>query len=123
MGDPANRDQAPQGEDQGITFLGSGADPALFRQILALGLERYGSDRATYHVSAEASRVPRPDELADDELAGVLDTFDGREVLHVTFGSALDEYGQRLMRALDSHEEEYYAALETHFLRHLAAFK
>lgn len=101
----------------------AGVDPALFRQILALGLERYDSDRATYHVSAEASRVPRPDELADDELAGVLDTFDGREVLHVTFGSALDEYGQRLMRALDSHEEEYYAALETHFLRHLAAFK
>ncbi|HSJ52399.1 MAG TPA: tagaturonate epimerase family protein, partial [Anaerolineae bacterium] len=101
----------------------AGVEPSLFRQVLALALERYDVDRATYHVSAEAGRVPRPDELADDELAGVLDTFDGREVLHVTFGSALDRYGRRLLQVLDAHEEEHYAALETHFLRHLAAFK
>jgi hypothetical protein len=100
----------------------AGVEPALFRQILALALKRYDVDRATYHVSAEASRVPRPEELADDELAGLLDTFDGRVVLHVTFGSALDQYGRPLLQVLDAHEEEYYAALEAHFVRHLAAF-
>jgi tagaturonate epimerase len=99
------------------------ANPSLFRQILALGRERYEVDRATYHVSAEASRVPRPEDLADDELAGVLDTFDGRTVLHVTFGSALDRYGRQLLQILDAHEEEHYAVLEAHFVRHLEAFR
>jgi tagaturonate epimerase len=98
------------------------ADPAMFRHILGLARERYAVDRATYHVSAEASRVPGPDQLADDELASVLNTFDGRSVLHVTFGSALDRFGRDLLQILDAHEEEHYAVLETHFLRHLEAF-
>jgi hypothetical protein len=108
----------------------AGIDPALFRDILAFALERYDQDRATYHVSADASRVPRPDQLTDDELASVLDQFDGRQVLHVTFGSVLtatDEAGgyrfrDRLLEALESDEEAYYAALDAHFERHLAPF-
>ena len=97
-------------------------DPGFFREILELARARYEEDRATYHVSAELGKVPPPDELADDELAGVLDQFDGREVLHVTFGSVLDRYGDRLRETLDAHEEAHYAALEAHFQRHLAPF-
>lgn len=97
-------------------------DPELFREILALARERYGEDRATYHVSADVGKVPAPDSLADEALASVLDTFDGREVLHVTFGSVLDAYGDRLKAVLDAHEEEHYAALEAHFVRHLTPF-
>jgi hypothetical protein len=101
----------------------AGVDPGFFREILTLALERYEVDRATYHVSAERDKVPLPDELADDELAGVLDLFDGREVLHVTFGSVLDRFGDRLLAALDADEEAHYAALEAHFRKHLAAFE
>jgi len=101
----------------------AGTDPALFRQILAFALQRYDEDRATYHVSADPAQVPPPEALADGQLAGVLDLFDGREVLHVTFGSVLDRYGQQLMAALDANEEAHYAALEAHFRRHLAPFK
>ena len=97
-------------------------DPALFRQILALARERYNRDRATYHVSAEVARVPAPDALTDAELPDLLDRFDAREVLHVTFGSVLDRFGPRFREALDVHEEAHYAALETHFRRHLAPF-
>jgi hypothetical protein len=92
------------------------------RKILAFALERYDEDRATYHVSAEPHRVPRPDEVADVDLARVLDQFDGREVLHVTFGSVLSLFGKELLAALDEHEEAYYDALEAHFDRHLAFF-
>jgi hypothetical protein len=95
---------------------------AIYREILALALERYDEDRATYHVSADASKVPQPDELADGDLAGVLDLFDGREVLHVTFGSVLDRYGDRLLVALDAHEEAHYEALKVHFEKHMAPF-
>lgn len=98
-------------------------DPDFFREILTLALARYDQDRATYHVSAEAAKVPLSKELADDQLAGVLDLFDGREVLHVTFGSVLDHFGTRLLTVLDTSERVYYAALETHFVKHFAPFE
>jgi hypothetical protein len=97
-------------------------DPPLFREILAFAHERYGEDKATYHVSADPAKVPAPDQLADSELAGVLDLFDGRQVLHVTFGSVLDRFGQQLKETLAQHEEVHYAALETHFRKHLTPF-
>jgi hypothetical protein len=98
-------------------------DPAFFREILALALERYEVDRSTYHVSAERDKVPVSDKLADEQLAGVLDLFDGREVLHVTFGSVLERFGDRLLATLDAREESHYAALEAHFQKHLALFE
>jgi len=97
-------------------------NPSLFREILAFAYERYGEDKATYHVSADPAKVPAPDQLADSDLAGVLDLFDGRQVLHVTFGSVLDRFGQRLKEALAEHEEVHYTALETHFRKHLTPF-
>ena len=96
--------------------------PALFRDILAFARPRYATDRATYHVSADVARVPGPEDLADEELATVLDQFDGREVLHITFGSVLEQFGPRLKDVLANNEEAYYAALEAHFVKHLAAF-
>jgi hypothetical protein len=97
-------------------------DPPLFCEILAFSYERYDEDKATYHVSADPAKVPAPDQLADSELAGVLNLFDGRQMLHVTFGSVLERFGQRLKEALAQHEEVYYAALETHFCKHLTPF-
>ncbi|NIV35954.1 MAG: hypothetical protein GWN58_42835, partial [Anaerolineae bacterium] len=97
-------------------------EPGLFREILALAIARYDEDRATYHVSAQLEKVPCPEELADEELAGILDQFDGREVLHVTFGSVMDSLGGELLAALDENEEAYYEALEVHFDRHFAPF-
>ncbi len=97
-------------------------DPPLFREILTFAHERYDEDKATYHVSADPARVLTSDQLADSELAGVLDLFDGRQVLHVTFGSVLERFGQRLKEALAQHEEVHYAALETHFRKHLTPF-
>jgi len=103
--------------------------PDLFREILAFALERWDEDRATYHVSADPAKVRRPDELADEELPAVLDGFDGRQVLHVTFGSVLTAaragsylFRDRLYEALLAHEDEHYAALEKHLRRHAAPF-
>ncbi len=96
--------------------------PALFRQIYVLAFERYDDDRKTYHVSADPARAPRLEGLADDALPAVLDQFDAREMLHVTFGSALQRYGAAIKATLRAHEEAHYAAIEAHFDRHLAAF-
>ena len=108
----------------------AGTDPGLFREILAFAFERYDEDRASYHVSADPAKVSTPDKLADGELATVLDDFDGREMLHVTFGSVLTirdaagdyRFRDRLLDALQADEEAHYAALEAHFDRHVAPF-
>jgi hypothetical protein len=100
----------------------SQANPVLFREILAFARERYDTDRATYHVSAQLANVPVSDVLDDADLPGLLEQFDARQVLHVTFGSVLDRFGDRLLATLREHEEVYYALLESHFKRHLSPF-
>jgi hypothetical protein len=97
-------------------------EPALFREILTLARERYATDRATYHFSAQLTKVPAPEALSDADLPGLLEQFDARQVLHMTFGSVLDRFGDQLLTALQEHEEAYYRMLESHFKRHLEPF-
>ncbi len=104
-------------------------DSALFREILAFAIERYPTDRASYHVSADVAKVARPESLRDAQLAGVLDQFDTRETLHVTFGSVLTaqvggkpRFRDRFMKALQEHEEVHYETLRTHIERHVRPF-
>jgi len=97
-------------------------EPALFRGILDYAIERYPEDRATYHVSAQLSRVPAPETMSDADLPGLLDQFDARQVLHVTFGSVLDRFGGEILSVLAVHEQAYYAVLEDHFEKHLSPF-
>ncbi len=94
-------------------------DPALFRRILDFARERYETDRKTYHVSAELVKVPPAADLSDAALAGLLDQFDARQVLHVTFGSVLDTFGDDLRRLLRAHAATYEDYLRRHFTRHL----
>jgi len=103
--------------------------PDLFREILAFAFDRWDEDRATYHVSADPAKAKRPDALSDAELPGVLDQFDTRQILHVTFGSVLTTerdggylFRDRLYDTLRAHEDEHYAALEKHLGRHAAPF-
>ncbi len=98
-------------------------DPGLFRAMYALARDRYEEDRASYHVSASLGRAPLPDAVRDTELVSLLDAFDARQVLHVTFGSVLARYGDRLRVFLRAHSEVYEANLERHFIRHLAPFE
>jgi hypothetical protein len=105
-------------------------EPDLFREILVFSFERYETDKATYHVSADPSQALRSEDLADDELAKTLDNFHNRQMLHVTFGSVLTTrtaagetlFKDRFFEALRSDEEAYYEVLEAHFGRHLTPF-
>ncbi len=97
-------------------------DPDLFRKVLTLGHERFEQDRASYLIGAELSRVPNESDLRDDELPALLDDDDARQVLHVTYGSALDAFHEGLMTVLAGHREDHEATLEAHFVRHLKPF-
>jgi hypothetical protein len=89
-------------------------EPDLFEKIWSLGLERYTIDRISYHVSADPHKVPNI-----SELPLLLDDFHAREILHVTFGSALAKYGKDIHNAILKHADNYYANLERHFTKHL----
>jgi hypothetical protein len=97
-------------------------DPGLFREILRFARGRYETDRLTYHVSAQLTRVPEPEAVADDNLTDLLDQFDARQVLHVTFGSVSDQFGDQIVMILRNNEETHYQMLYHHFRRHLDPF-
>jgi hypothetical protein len=96
--------------------------PELFRSILDLARECYPADRAGYHVSAQLSRVEPSGDLEDDQLPNLLDQDDTRQVLHVTYGSVLDEHRVDLMAMLQGNDEAYAAALSEHLGRHMEPF-
>ena len=93
-------------------------EPDLFAKIYALGRECYETDKKTYHVSAELDLLPKT-----DNLPSLLDDFHAREVLHVTFGSALAQFGVELKAALVKHDVAYYEGLKAHFDKHLDILK
>lgn len=104
-------------------------DVELFREIYEFARDRYETDRASYHVSASLRRAPRPADVTD--WPALLDQFDAREILHVTFGSVLTTadaagggllFHDRLMALLQSHPEAYAENLKKHFVRHLQPF-
>ncbi len=103
--------------------------PDFFREIMSFAIERYPEDRASYHVSADPAKVPAPEKLSDEQLPIVVDEFDTREVLHVTFGSVLkvkegEEYRfrNRLMQTLAEQEEVHYETVRVHIEKHLRPF-
>lgn len=99
-------------------------DPDLFRDILNFARDRYPEDRATYHVSAQVGRIPENSRLSDQDLPGLFEHFDAREVLHVTFGSVLNhpDLRPRFFQSLNQHLDLYSEMLQKHFVRHLEPF-
>jgi hypothetical protein len=105
-------------------------DPGFFRRIYVFARDHYEADRASYHVSAQLDRAPKPDAVKDADLPALLNQFDAREILHVTFGSVLTTkksdgkflFYDHFMSILRAHPEEYAENLKAHFIKHLKPF-
>ena len=97
-------------------------DTTLFRQILDYSRARFETDRKSYFLDCQPDKVPADRELSDAELPGLLEQFDARQLLHVTFGSNLDRFGSQIHGLIADHEEDYEQVLNNHFTRHLAPF-
>jgi len=101
--------------------------PDLLREIVEFAFERFGEDRKTYHVSTDLDAIPEPATVADADLeAAYLEDEDGRQLLHITYGSVLtarengaDRFCDRFYQVLNEHEEEHYDTLTSHFLDHI----
>ncbi|MBC7811619.1 MAG: hypothetical protein H7175_10755 [Burkholderiales bacterium] len=97
-------------------------EPELFREVLDFSRSRFEHDRKSYYISAVLDKAPASADLSDAQLPDLLNQFDARQVLHVTFGSVLDKYGPKLQQMLRDYESEYISAVKAHFDRHLESF-
>lgn len=100
----------------------------LFAAVAEFSCSRFETDRATYQISARLDRLPPPRTLSPVEREKTyLDSDDGRQVLHVTFGSVLtrgrtaagrsfkEALREVLLQNADLHEE----LLARHLGRHI----
>ena len=107
-------------------------DPAFLRELIGFCRDHFNDDKATYHISSTLDKVSPTDKLADDDLERVyLDEDNGRQILHVTFGSVLmatTESGRprfrgRLLALLNREADAYVDVLRRYIGRHLAGLK
>lgn len=96
-------------------------NPPLFREILKLAIDGFTENAASYHISANPQNI-RVD-LPDAKLQTVLESFDGREVLHVAFGAVLSTFRSELYETLYASLNTYHDYLHTHFNRHIQPFR
>jgi hypothetical protein len=107
-------------------------DVPMFREIIGFCRERFDTDKATYHISSALQKVPAATGLKDGDLERVyLDENDGRQILHVTFGSVLTMAGSdgkprfraKLMSLLNREADLYVEVLKKHIGRHVSGLK
>jgi tagaturonate epimerase len=102
-------------------------EPHFFRDICSYAIERYPTDRATYHVAEKLDHLPDIKNLPDADLEKLFDNDQGRQLLHVTFGSVLNEkekngsyrFKDKVFKTLRENEELYSELLDGHFTRHM----
>jgi hypothetical protein len=95
-------------------------DPDLMREVLTLALDSFEANRKSYHLSCDPSRIPT--NPTDEEVAGLMDVVDSRQVLHVGYGAILAEFRTRMYAVWNAQEEELYSVVSDHFVKHLAPF-
>ncbi len=105
-------------------------EPTLFREILDFSRCLYETEKKSYHVSADLARVKKGSDYGDNELVGLFDSNDVRQVLHVTFGKVLSDkkpdgtflFKNRIIDCIKKNEELHYEFIEKHFRKHLEPF-
>lgn len=104
------------------------AEPALFREIVDYSGGRFAEDRKTYHISVTESDVPGLLATPAADLERVLlDENNGRQLLHVTFGSVLTKgvdtkgrpFRDSILETLEARADLHREFLEKHLGRHL----
>ena len=95
-------------------------DPALFRKVLDLSIREFETNRQSYHLSCDLSRIPT--DPSDADLDNLLTLTDSRQVLHVGYGAALTTYHDELYACWLTHEDDLTEIIRDHFIAHLAPF-
>jgi hypothetical protein len=101
--------------------------PSLYKEMHRWALSKFGEASKLYHVTTDLNRIPKLEELRDQELPTLLDQNDSRQLLHITYGYLLNAkdgsgkylFKDRLFQILSQYEEDYWSFLEQHIGKHL----
>jgi len=104
-------------------------DPPLYREMHRSALSSFKEAAKLYHVTTDLTRIPKLEELHDQELPKLLDQDDSRQLFHITYGFLLNAktedgkylFKNRFYNALTQYEEDYWALLENHIGKHLTS--
>ncbi|MGE4297371.1 MAG: tagaturonate epimerase family protein [Desulfovibrionaceae bacterium] len=99
----------------------------LFREIVGFSRERFETDKATYHIDTGLDRVAAPLGLSATALEALyLDQDEGRQIMHVTFGSVLTvrdgggyRYKDAILDILRANRDLHDSVLKAHLGKHL----
>ncbi len=104
-------------------------DPAFYRELHTFALENLAEARRYYHVTLDTDRIPDVSALTDDELEGLMQQNDARQLMHITYGLILQEkdgtgayrFRDRIYRCLYENEALYSECLVKHIGNHIKA--
>jgi hypothetical protein len=102
-------------------------DPGLYREVHSYALSAFSEATQYYHVTTDLSKIPDINTLKDEDLPGLFNQNDARQLIHITYGLILNKktaagsfaFKDRLYKLWRDHEEEYAAALVKHIGKHL----
>ena len=95
-------------------------DAPLFRKVLDLSIREFETNRQSYHLSCDLSRIPT--NPSDADLENLLTLTDSRQVLHVGYGAALTTYHDELYACWLAYEDDLAEIIRDHFIKHLTPF-
>ncbi len=95
--------------------------PVLYRVIHQCALSNFTKMLKLYHITADIDKIPDVDSLYDEDLPGLLEMPEARQLLHITYGPILNDRSIRplFFEAMHRYEDEYEATLKKHFEKHL----
>ena len=104
-------------------------NPSLYREMHRFALSIFNEAFKFYRVTTDLNRIPRLEDLQNQELPALLDQEDSRQLLHITYGyllNAKNEAGKHLFKdkvyhILTQYEEDYWSLLEKHIEKHLSS--
>lgn len=102
-------------------------NPKLYRRVHDFALQRFETDKASYHVTTDLSKIPDLLEVPDTKLEKLLDEPNTRQVIHITYGSVLTAKGSdgkylfrdELYETLCDYEREHYEQVTSHIRKHM----
>jgi len=102
-------------------------EPSFFRRIFSYALEHLDEARSYYSISADITKIPDVNKVADSQLPTFLEEEPSRQVLHITYGLLLTAknsdgsytFKDELYKFLYEHESQYDATVDEHLKRHM----
>ncbi len=95
-------------------------EPDLYRDIHRSAQAGFQDALKLYHITADFGSIPTLDSVADDRLPDYLDKDESRQLIHISYGTVLNDPAvrPRFFAAMHRHEDQYFECLEQHFRRH-----